>query len=193
MSGCKFNQNMESGDIIYLILLVFFMILGFFNDSRKKKNQQKQQSEKPSHPYFDLPSRPFFETSDSDMEAEDELPSWFESRPAVKPRVATPPPPVVRAEEGKSVFQSSMNLTTDFAKESSLKSSIFVYDADASYDNDPDMIDMAETADSQSPHKPADGKKRGSLHPILAGLYGDTSRDELLKGLIIGDIVRRKY
>ncbi len=85
-----------------------------------------------------------------------------------------------------------MELTTDFAKESSLKSSIFVYDADTSYSKDANSPDIAEMPDAMS-QTAADEKKRSSTHPLVAGLYGESNRDELLKGLIIGDIIRRKY
>lgn len=178
LSGCKINQNMEFDDIIYFILLVFFMILGFFNDSRKKKDKQKQQSEEHSRPYFDVPE-------------EDIPPRWLE--PNVLEKTKTPPlPPVSIVEEGRTAFQSSMDLTTDFAKESSLKSSIFVFDADVSYDKDPDTLDIAEMADSYL-QKTTDGEKRGSPHPLLGDLYGDAGRKELIKGLIIGEIMQRKY
>ncbi|MEN6324381.1 MAG: hypothetical protein ABFD09_12980 [Proteiniphilum sp.] len=185
---------MESGDIIYLVLLVFFMILGFFNDSRKKKNQQKEQSEKPSSPYSEMKPRPFIETYDSDEEKE-EFPSWFEPKPIAKTRIVPPATPVVPVDEGRITFRSSMELTTDFAKESSLKSSIFVYDADDSYKKDPDSPDIAEAPEAmaETVADGNDGKKRSSPHPVLAGLYGESGRDELLKGLIIGDIIRRKY
>ncbi|MCE5178896.1 MAG: hypothetical protein LLF81_07130 [Porphyromonadaceae bacterium] len=182
---------MEFGDIIYLILLVFFMILGFFNDSRKKKNQQKQQPEKPSHPYSEMKPRPFIETYDS-VEEEEEFPSWFEPKPVAKNKTVPPEPPVVPVDEGRITFRSSMELTTDFAKESSLKSSIFVYDADTSYSKDANSPDIAEMPDAMS-QTAADEKKRSSTHPLVAGLYGESNRDELLKGLIIGDIIRRKY
>ncbi|HAR37938.1 MAG: hypothetical protein A2W86_03860 [Bacteroidetes bacterium GWD2_45_23] len=180
---------MEFGDIIYLILLVFFMILGFFNDSRKKKNKQ-MQSEKPSNPYSEMPQRrsetprrPFLETSETEEEEEEELP---------KTRVRPPASPVLRKEPERTTFRSSMELTTDFAKESSLKSSIFVYDADASYYKNPETLDIGEASDDMS-QATIDGKKSGSLHPLLAELYGDSGREELLKGLIIGDVIRRKY
>ncbi len=182
---------MEFGDIIYLVLLVFFMILGFFNDSRKKKNQQKQQSEKPLHPYSEMKPRPFFETSEPDEENE-EFPSWFEPKPVAEIRTVPPTPPVVPVDEGRITFRSSMELTTDFAKESSLKSSIFVYDADDSYSKEADSTDIAEMPDAMS-QTAADGKKSSAPHPLVAGLYGESGRDELLKGLIIGDIMRRKY
>ena len=185
---------MEFGDIIYLILLVFFMILGFFNDSRKKKNQQKQ-SEKPAHPFSDMPQqhseiprRPFLETS----ETEEEFPSWFEPKTVTKTRVMPPASPVLRKEPERTTFRSSMELTTDFAKESSLKSSIFVYDADTSYDKDPDLPEIGEAPDDTS-STTTDMKQVGSPHPLVAELYGESGRQELLKGLIIGDVIRRKY
>jgi len=181
---------MESGDIIYLVLLVFFMILGFFNDSRKKKNQQKEQSEKPSSPYSEMKPRPFIETYEPDEEKE-EFPSWFEPKPVAKAKTVPPVPPVP-VNEGRITFRSSMELTTDFEKESSLKSSIFVYDADDSYNKDPDSPDIAEAPEVMA-EAVADGKKRGLLHQLVAGLYGESGRNELLKGMIIGDIIRRKY
>lgn len=184
---------MEFQDIIYLVLLVFFMILGFFNDSRKKRDKQKQQAEKPPRPYIGQPAPPFFETSGSEWEEEDEVPSWFEPKPADKAAVVPPAPTVVRNEEGKSVFQSSMDLTTDFAKESSLKGSIFVYDADVSYDKDADAMDISEMSDSYLQKTTAGDKKRNLSHPLLGDLYGDASRKELIKGLIIGEILQRKY
>ncbi len=169
---------MEFNDIIYFILLAFFLILGFFNDSRKKKDKQKQQSDEHSRPYFDVPE-------------EDISPPWWETE--VLEKTKTPPlPPVPVVEEGRTVFQSSMDLTTDFAKESSLKSSIFVFDADVSYDKDADTQDISEMSDSYL-QKTADGEKRGSPHPLLGDLYGDAGRKELIKGLIIGEIMQRKY
>jgi hypothetical protein len=174
---------MESGDIIYLVLLVFFMILGFFNDSRKKKNQQKQQSE--------MKPRPFTETSRS-YDEEEELAPWFEQEPVTKTRTTLPPLPVVRNETERTTFRSSMELTTDFAKESSLKGSIFVYDADSSYEKDTDSADIAEMQDVMA-ETITDGKKRGSPHPLVAELYGESGRNELIKGLIIGEIIGRKY
>jgi len=179
LSGCKINQNMEFGDIIYFILLVFFMILGFFNDSKKKKDKQEQQPEEHSRPYFDVPE-------------EDIPPRWLEPNVLKKNQTTSPPPPVSVVEEGRTAFQSSMDLTTDFAKESSLKSSIFVYDADVSYDKDADTQDIAEMSDSYL-QKTADGEKRSSPHPLIGDLYGDAGREELMKGLIIGEIMQRKY
>jgi len=47
-------------------------------------------------------------------------------------------------------------------------------------------------SDSYLP-KTAEGEKRGSPHPLLGDLYGDAGRNELIKGLIIGEIMQRKY
>ena len=172
---------MEFDDIIYFILLAFFVILGFFNDSRKKKDKQSQQSEEHSRPYFDVPE-------------EDTSPPWWETETLEKTKTPPHPPlhPASAMEEGRSVFQSSMDLTTDFAKESSLKSSIFVFDADVSYDKNAETQDIADMSDSYLP-KTAEVEKRGSPHPLLGDLYGDAGRNELIKGLIIGEIMQRKY
>jgi len=101
LSACKINQNMEFDDIIYLSFW-HFCDIGIFNDSRKKKDKQSQQSEEHSRPYFDVPE-------------EDTSPPWWETETSEKTK--TPPhpplPPVSVVEEGRSVFQSSMDLTTD--------------------------------------------------------------------------------
>ena len=194
LSCCKINQNMESGDIIYLLLLLFFMILGFFNDSKKKKNQQKQQSEKPPHPYPEKLPRSFTETSD--MVEEETPPLWFETRPVTKTKTSPSSPPVQRSESERPTFRSSMDLTTDFSKETSLKSSIFVFDADSSYDLGSDSIDISAMSDSyleKGTEETVSETKESSYHHLIRDLLGDAGRDELKKGLIYGEIMQRRY
>lgn len=181
--GCKINQIMEFGDIIYFILLVFFMILGFFNDSRKKKNQQKQQSAEQSRPYFDEP--------------EENIPSYRpEPRALSRTKTVPPTPSRLKVEEGRTAFQSSMELTTDFAKESSLKSSIFVFDADSSYDLGSDSVEIADMMDTylqKSQEETNEDMKSSFSHHLIFDLLGNEGRQELKKGLIYGEIMQRKY
>lgn len=46
LSECKINQNMESSDIIYLLLAILFTILGIFNESKKKRKKREEKEEK---------------------------------------------------------------------------------------------------------------------------------------------------
>jgi len=167
---------MEFGDIIYFILLVFFMILGFFNDSRKKKNMQKKVSAGNSTPVQEEIDETFFQK----MERQ---------RNRMNKEKTTPPPAVPAAYSGTDVhtkFQSSMDLVTDFKKESSLKDSIFVFDADSSFAQDTDSSDVFNK-------KVSAVQKRSTLHPLVADLLGEGGMEELKKGLIYGEIIQRKY
>ena len=128
LSCCKINQNMEFGDIIYLLLLLFFMILGFFNDSRKKKRQQEQQSQMPPRPNVEHSPRPFIEEFDTLEEVTP--PEWFEPRP--EPNI-TPSRTFLRHSNVKreACFPIFVRSGDRFSKQSSLKSSIFVFDAES--------------------------------------------------------------
>jgi len=175
LSGHKINQNMEFGDIIYFILLVFFMILGFFNDSRKKKNKQKEVSGGNPSPVSEKIDETFFQKMERQRNAYREK--------------TTPPPAIPPAYSGKEVhtqFQSSMDLVTDFKKESSLKSSIFVFDADSSFAQE---IDSSDSFNEKLPAS----QKRTSAHPLVRDLFHNDGLEELKKGLIYGEIIQRKY
>ena len=173
MCGHKINQNMEFGDIIYLIILLFFMILGFFNDSRKKKNKQEREAGKNAVPFPEERIETILQTIEHEK----------------KKRQTTIHPPIPAAYSGKDVhktFQSSMDLVTDFEGQSSLKSSIFVYDADSSFAQDSDASDIFNKKASAT-------GLRTVVHPLIADLMGDGGREELKKGLVYGEILRRKY
>jgi hypothetical protein len=170
LSGCKINQNMEFGDIIYFILLLFFVILGFFNDSRKKRNLQQKQHDRSAEVFpgegDDEPFSPYLPR-----------PYVVEIPPAVPPRVP---------KDVRPGFRSSLDLVTDFEGQSSLKSSIFVYDADASFDQ--------ETAPGELNSEQLSSVGWNlSTHPLLAELNSDAGPDALRKGLIYGEIMQRKY
>ena len=166
---------MEIGDLFYIIILSLFMILGFFNDSKKKKKEQKQQSQPKTHS---------FETDEPDV---------------IPPLYKKIPPPIPEDlkrkkswedniskrhyEEGHTAFQSSMNLLTDFSKESSLKSSIYVNDTGETYAQDIDSQNRIE-------------ETRNDLFlgsNLINDLTGENSRNELVKGLIYSEIFKRKY
>ncbi len=170
LSRCKINQNMEFGDIIYFILLLFFVILGFFNDSRKKRNLQQKQHDRSAEVFpgegDDEPFSPYLPR-----------PYVVEIPPAVPPRVP---------KDVRPGFRSSLDLVTDFEGQSSLKSSIFVYDADASFDQ--------ETAPGELNSEQLSSVGWNlSTHPLLAELNSDAGPDALRKGLIYGEIMQRKY
>lgn len=173
MCGHKINQNMEFGDIIYLIILLFFMILGFFNDSRKKKNRQGKKAGGNADSFLEERVETILQTLENEK----------------KKRKTSVLPPVPADYSGKDVhrtFQSSMDLVTDFEGQSSLKSSIFVYDADSSFALDTDSSDIFNKK------APAD-RQRSVVHPLIADLLGDGGREELKKGLVYGEILRRKH
>lgn len=167
LSGCKINQIMESGDIIYFILLLFFVILGFFNDSRKKKNMQ-QQNEKGSGPFID-------DSDDEPILRRLSLPKKTASTTTTPPA----PPVYVRPE-----FRSSLDLVTDFEGVSSLKGSLFVHDDDDSF---------AQDAVKEYDFKEDSSKNMSSLHPLVAELAGEAGEEALKRGLIYGEIMLRKY
>ena len=185
---------MEIGDLIYIIILGLFMILGFFNDSKKKKNQQKQEQQPRPHTFHD-------EADDIDR----------------VPKRSTPPPILVdydrknilkkeknkeylekwerekHKKEGEVVFQSSMDLLTDFSKESSIKSSKYITEADLMYESEPEIssIDIDDPDSPEMPEMPE--KDRYLLHPLVRDLLGENSREELTKGILYSEILRKKY
>src|SRR5690554_328759 len=165
---------MEIGDLFYIIILSLFMILGFFNDSRKKKNEQKQQSLPKTHTY----------QSDEP-----------EVIPPLYKKITTPDPNTIKrkkslerktsnkySKEGSPVFQSSMDLLTDFSKESSLKSSIYINDTGETYTQDTESHNRMETYDNNIILG----------NDIINDLTGDNKRNELVKGIIYSEILKRK-
>ncbi len=175
MSGCKINQNMEFGDIIYFILLVFFLILGFFNDSRKKKQQQQKQAE--AQRQQEVESRPFFE------EEEEVIPPYPQGR--MRKVLPPPVPAAYSAKERYNNFQSSLDLVSIHQEPSTLSSYTFDYDVNSFYEADPDSPDASDNTREE--------KSKKSLHPLLQALRGQTGQEELKKGLIYGEIMQRKY
>lgn len=167
---------MEIGDLFYIIILSLFMILGFFNDSRKKKNEQKQQT---------LPKP---NTNNSDEP--DVIPPLYKrmSPPlpetSVKKRNSWEKDKFINHEnEDEIAFQSSMDLLTDFSKESSLKSSIYVHDTGETYSIDTESHNRMDTY----------GNYEVLNNNIINDLIGENKRSELVKGLIYSEILKKKY
>ena|SRR5690554_4443991 len=167
---------MDIGDLFYIIILALFMILGFFNDSRKKKNEQKQQSE-PNYSPFDV------------EEMEEHIPPLFKKTPPSLPKNLEKK--MFRekesnnkySKEGRVVFQSSMDLVTDFKKESSLGSSFTTTNTDYIYEQ---SDESKEAVTSQSKH-------RLMHHSFIKDLTGEKRKSELKKGIIYSEILKRKY
>jgi len=179
---CKINKNMESGDIIYLILLVFFMLLGFFNDSRKKKNQQAQQA------------------SDNPKPITDEE-TWYPQRKQIvkhlKPEKPMPPP-VTSFNKGETVrreFQSSLDLVSISSDSSQEGISAFDYDTGTIFDSGIYTDNIAGISDmSEKQHDKNSGRqKTSSWHPIVDAFSGDEGREELKKAVLYSEILRRRY
>lgn len=161
---------MEFSDIIYFILLLFFAILGFFNESRKKKNlQQQQQGERDSKPLF--------------TEEEDE--PYLHHLPLPQTRDLPPTTPPVQKNKRRE-FQSSLDLVTDFEGVSSLKNSLFVYDADDSFAQDETSVFTVSEQEQRN-------DMISTLHPLVAELAGESGEEALKRGLIYGEIMQRKY
>ena len=172
LSGCKINQIMEFGDIIYFILLLFFAILGFFNESRKKKNiQQQQKGESESRPLFG--------------EEMDEDEPYLYHLPLPKQSELPPSPPVTQKNK-RTEFRSSLDLVTDFEGVSSLKNSLFVYDADDSFAQDETSVFTVSEQEQRN-------DMISTLHPLVAELAGESGEEALKRGLIYGEIMQRKY
>ena len=174
MSGCKINQNMEFGDIIYFILLLFFVILGFFNDSRKKK--QREQVEAQQLPEVEFP--PIVE-DDNDKEL-------FSTMKDTNYNNLHPPiPTTYSAKERYDNFQSSLDLVSIHEEPSTLSSYIFDYDLNSFYEVDVDSLDATDIAREEKSEK--------LLHPLLQDLKSYAGGKELKKGLIYAEIMQRKY
>lgn len=179
---------MEIGDLIYIFLLLLFMILGFFNDSRKKKEQEKRLQE--SNPDFNtdeqeiLTTTPPFLTLDQQRDIELEKGKRLRQLNRDKERFS---------KEGEVVFRSSMDLITDFSKESSLKGSVYKNDTDTLYDDDPEFSGtFSVEQDSHEIHEII-GDPQLEIHPLVKDILGVNRNRELAKGLIYGEILNRKY
>ena len=182
---------MEIGDLFYLIILVLFMILGFFNDSRKKKNQENQSQESTPQPFlddseeFDLPRK---KTSPPPIPGD--LGKKYELEKIKDKKYLEKLEREKQAKEGNVDFRSSVNLVTDFSKESSIGSSLYIKDTDGFYDfEDSDTDDEGEIRDDTEDTEDI----RYKQHPIISSLTGENLKLELTKGIIYGEILRKKF
>ncbi len=178
---------MEIGDLIYVILLLLFMILGFFNDFRKKKEQQNQQQRQQSIPSYDPNDKEI--TKDIPPVLTEEQKKIFElEREKRLKRINREKER--RLKESKPVFKSSMDLLTDFKKESSLGSSIYINDTDSFFDMEPETL---ESYNSEFEVPEMSDENRSGINPLVEDLLGINRRRELTKGIIYGEILNRKY
>lgn len=153
MSDCKINQNMDAGDIIYLVIAFFLMILGFFNKSKEKRKEAANKSaQNSSAPYPPIPT-PTLNNK--------------ENRDAEKKRVKPPPPP-------KPIFQSSLDLVTDFEGESSLKG----------FKTEKDLAFSYEEKTNTHP---------ATYHPAIMPLLEEDTLNEIRKALIYKEVLDKKF
>lgn len=153
---------MEFGDIVYLILIIAFMFFGFFKEFRKKNRRTDAHTEPENRDSRDL----FDEIFGTDDQHQTPPPV-----PAVKKQR---PPEKEKTMRSKAyVFQSSMDLVTDFEGESSLKGYKFK-----------DHLKKDESAD----HRTA-----ATAHSLLNELTGANRRRELKKAIIYSELLKRKY
>lgn len=173
---------MDMGELFYIFILFALMILGIFNDSRKKKEKQKQQGDSPPVRKPLLPT--LFETFSPppppkvakkavgrvNNKYESELEKWQRER---------------EARLGKLIFRSSLDRSSDFGKESTLFSDSYTPISDEAniFHSIFDSPDSPEPADISS----------YPVHPLIGDLLEDRSGRELIKGLIYGEILQRKY
>ena len=174
MWDCKINQNMEIGDIIFYLLGILFLVFSFFNSTRKRKRREMEQEEAASKRDFQ------HEYDNQRHEADDEEDWWMKpSSPQPQVKTSTVAPAYVKKE-----FQSSIDLATDFTKESSLRGSIFV--DDGNFGTNVSTI-TPEKRGSRKVRKPA------VVHPLVRELVNEPGTEELKKGLIYSEIFQRRY
>ena len=168
---------MDFGDLFYIIILLVFMILGFFNDSRKKKNEQNQQSEQKPRSF-----------KTEEIEYDDQPPLYRSIPPPIPekklPKIFKNKTYDNRGKEGEVSFQSSLDLVTDFKKESTLGSSFYTNDTDSIYDSEEESVESTGNFYDE---------KLVSNHSIIRDLTGDNRRNEMIKGIVYSEIVNRRY
>ena len=132
--GCKINQIMEFGDIIYFILLLFFAILGFLMNPGRRKIYSSSRREKVSQDLFS--ARKWMRMSLTCIICH------CQSKVSCHPH---------RLLHKKQTYRIPFltDLVTDFEGVSSLKSSIFVYDADDSFAQDDASVFTATERETQ--------------------------------------------
>lgn len=159
---------MESGDIIYFLLLIGFMVLGFFNDSRKRKKKEEELRKKGSGPLpGDYPEEPYGYPGDY-HDSSGRHYGYPEGH-------HLPPEPPTAPSMGE--LQPSLS-SPDYMR----------YGSEATIGYDSPEIPV----ESRS-RRTSDGKNRGSIHPLVAELYGENATNELRKGIIYSELLNRRY
>lgn len=160
---------MEFGDIVYLILMLGFIVFGIFNDSKKKK-RKIDTSTPPLNPENErrVPEvfREIFQTPDK-QSVPPPVPRTSSKKTSQKAASKAMPPKTTRP-----VFQSSMDLVTNFEGESSLKGSMFASDL---------MEKQTEMTSTET------------FHPILEQLRSKDGQAEMRKAIIYSEILNKKY
>ncbi|MGI6074042.1 MAG: hypothetical protein ACOYEA_05320 [Fermentimonas sp.] len=177
---------MEKGALIQFIIFLAMAVIGLVSESNKKqkKKAEDQSTPPPVPPVRHTPKhRSFLD----DIESTVHKPKMRPDKHTLKrERPITPP-----KYEGQSVFQSSMDLVTDFRKESSLSQAMQEHSIH-------DYRDISENIsfnyEMDDPHEAAsDAGISVKQHPIVKQLKGPNRQHELAKGVIYGEILNRKY
>lgn len=156
---------MEFGDIIYLILMFAFLVFGIFKDSGKKqKKVSKSTQPVNSEEDFRELVREIFQRPQREP-VPPPTPKAVSRKQPVKPII-------VSSEGSRPVFQSSMELVTDFEGASSLKESAF----------------MSQLFSDREELKPVE-----KVHPVLEQLRGGEGVSEIRKAVIYSELLERKY
>jgi len=145
---------MDIGDIIYYIALAIFLIFGFFNKSKRENDKKKAETPQRSIPNIDPkqylpPSTP-------------KVILKKESVPEVIPQKQTVALPK------KTVFQSSVDLVTNFEGQSSIKGSLFVSEDDTFTKDDESDVRLEEKRSEMAGIETGDWRKAIIYHEILA-------------------------
>lgn len=164
MSDHKINQKMDLGDIIYIIIAFILMIFGFFNKSKQNKEQEKQTKLPKPIPIFPDVESSHHEVNSESYEQHFDVPENIENVDHVAPPSSRP------------VFQSSMDLITDFKKESSIHPIETTYSKEEQYRMEQTM---EEIHDEQ--------------HEILHDLLRSDSSDELRRAVLYKEILEPRF
>ena len=164
MSDHKINQKMDLGDIVYIIIALILMIFGFFNKSKQNQKQEKQSKRPKPIPSFSDVLLSKEDESDYYDQSSDEMDNLENFDHVI------PPPP------SRPVFQSSMDLVTDFEKESS------IHPVGSTYSKDEQRY-MVQSIE----------KVYDEQHDLLRDLLRDNAGDELKKAILYKEILEPRF
>lgn len=162
---------MELNDVVYLILMIGFVVFGIFNDSKKKKKAIDSSTEPINKDVKDVKDmRDIFR---------DLLEQAKQGTPPPVPKDVTKSRKDIKREKRFKQntnpmhgFESSMELVTDFERESSLRGYNFVSES----------MNVEDIDDDQ-----------GYSHPVLDDFSEGDRQSEFTKAIIYSEIINRKY